>query len=483
MTKLMEKLAQECAQCAQALGEELGAMDVQVSESKKAMIFLLELRLSCVEIVLTKKNSVTCPIGTLFARVYPRKNRPLFLHLYELMDEDDFRCCYFPFNHSTEQLRLSFSVLADLLRELLPRADAMAMDDALYEPCFAAKCAAIAAYAKEDVAPLREYLTEEEIQTWLFAQWGEYYEMFAQLMPFTRSDAYTAFVAGDMDKALKKYRPQAEKGKLEPYFVRLYSFLHTAEAYTFQPIPPECAELMQAATYGNSNDEGKLLLVTAAFCYLAVLVAEWLIAGVTYLILGQGASFYPLDWLMVFLLPLGSAAFGCVALRRKFIPLVFRDKAEKVANIDRMVNRKGWDVVATTLTVLMTAAVLFFGFLFVAANPRFYTDRMVWDDAAKFPLLNPVTYAYEDIEQVYYIEGRINDFDELVERGSYVLVFADGTAIDMDASISVKETEEHVLPLLDPYIDEVITCPTDVELAKQYDKSVDDFFGYNDVAW
>ena len=53
----------------------------------------------------------------------------------------------------------------------------------------------------------------------------------------------------------------------------------------------------------------------------------------------------------------------------------------------------------------------------------------------------------------------------------------------MDASISVKETEEHVLPLLDPYIDDVITYPTDVELAKQYDKSVDDFFGYNDVAW
>lgn len=483
MAKLMEKLAQECAQYAQALGEELGAMDVQVSESKKAMIFLLELRLSCVEIVLTTKNSVMCPIGTLFARVYPQKNRPLFLHLYELMDEDDFRCCYFPYNHSSEQLHLSFTALADLLRELLPRAEAMALDDALYEPCFAEKCAAIAAYAKEDVAPLREYLTEEEIQTWLFAQWGEYYEMFAQLMPFTRSDAYTAFVAGDMDKALKKYRPQAEKGKLEPYFVRLYSFLHTAEAHTFQPIPPECAELMQAATYGNSNEEGKLLLVTAAFCYLAVLVAEWLIAGVTYLILGQGASFYPLDWLMVFLLPLGSAAFGCVALRRKFIPLVFRDKAEKVANIDRMANSKGWDVVATTLTALMTAAVLFFGFLFVAANPRFYTDRMVWDAADKFPLLNPVTYAYEDIEQVYYIEGRINVFDELVERGSYVLVFADGTAIDMDASISVKETEEHVLPLLDPYINEIITYPTDVELAKQYDKSVDDFFGYNDVAW
>ena len=46
MAKRMEKLALACAQCAQALGEELGAMDMQVSESKKAIIFFLELRLS-----------------------------------------------------------------------------------------------------------------------------------------------------------------------------------------------------------------------------------------------------------------------------------------------------------------------------------------------------------------------------------------------------------------------------------------------------
>ena len=483
MSKLMDKLVSECTQCAQAFSEELDAVDFLVSENKKTVSIFLELRLSCVEIVLTKKNSITCPIGTLFARVYPRKNRPLFLHLYELMDENDFRCCYFPFNHSSEQLHLSFSALADLLRELLPRAEAMALDDALYEPCFAAKCAAIAAYAKDDVAPLREYLTEEEIQTWLFAQWGEYYETFAQLMPFTRSDAYTAFVVGDMDKALKKYRPQAEKGKLEPYFVRLYSFLHTAEASTFRPMPPECAELMQAATYGNSNDEGKLLLVTALFCYLAVLVAEWLIVGVTYLVLGRGVAYYPLDWVFLLILPLLSSVFGSVALRRRFIPLVFRDEAECIARIDRLANGKVVNGAATVLTAVCTAAVLLFGFLFVAASPRFYTDRMTWDAADKFPLLNPVTYAYEDIEQVYYIEGRINVYGELVDRGSYVLVFADGTAIDMDASISVKETEEHVLPLLDPYTDEVITYPTDVELAKQYDKSVDDFFGYNGIAW
>ena len=483
MTKLMKKLALECAKCTQSLGEELGALDMRVSESKKAVIFSLELRLSCVEIVLTKKNSLMCPIGTLFARVYPQKNRPLDLHLYELMDEDDFRCCYFPYNHSPEQLQWSFAVLADLLRELLPRAEALVLDTALYEQCFAKKCAAIAAFADEDVAPLREHLTEEEIQEYLFVRWGEYYEMFAQLMPFTQSDAYVAFLIGDIDQALKKYRKQAEKGKLEPYFARLYSFLHTAEAHTFQPIPPGWNDWMQAATYSNGKDEGKLLLVTALFCYLVVLAVEWLIAGVTYLVLGQEAVYYPMDWVFLFILPLGSAVFGGVALRRRFIPLVFRDDAEKMASIDALCNGGPINVIANVLATLITVAVLFFGFVSTGATARFYTDRMVWDNAAKFPLLNPVTYAYEDIEQVYYVEGRINAFGELVERGSYVLVFKDGSAVDLDGNLTEQQTVEHVLPLLESYVDEVITCPTDVELAKQYGKSVDDFFGYNDIAW
>ena len=481
MAKRMEKLALECAQCTQTLGEELGAMDMQVSESKKAIIFFLELRLSCVEIVLTKKNSMMCPVGTLFARVYPRKNRPLFLHLYELMDEDDFRCCYFPYNHSSEQLQLSFAVLADLLRELLPRAEAMALDDALYEPCFAEKCAAIAACAGEDVAPLREYLTEEEIQAWLFAQWGEFYETFSQLLPFTQSDAYAAFVAGDMDKALKKYRPQAEKGKLEPYFQRLYAFLQTEQARTFAPLPEDCgAVYLQGREQQYGVKEGGRLLAVCGIMYAVLMPLYLLIAGGIYALLCHGAAYAPFDWVFVAILPLLPALFGALSLRRRLFPLLFRKDAERWMAQDELENSTVTNTVCHVLFGLTAAACLFFAVVFTLAAPRFYTDRMVWDDAAKFPLLNPVTYAYEDVEQVYYIEGRINDFGDLVERGSYVLVFTDGTAIDMDGSLTVEQTTQKVLPLLDPYINEIITFPTDVDLAKHYGKSVDDFFGYDE---
>ncbi len=484
MAKRIEKLALECAECTQALGEELGALDVHVSESKKAVIFFLELRLSCVEIVLTKKNSLMCPVGTLFARVYPQKNRPLSLHLYELMDEEDFRCSYFPYNHSPEQVRLSFAVLADLLREVLPRAEEMAVDNGLYEQRMAEKCALLADYAKEDIAPLREHLTEEEIQIYVFAEWGEFYETFAQLLSFTQSDAYAAFVAGDIDKALKKYRPQAEKGKLEPYFQRLYAFLQTERARTFAPLPEACgAVYLQGREQQYGLKEGARLLAVLGILYVVFLPLFYLIAGGIYAAFCRGAAYAPFDGVFVAILPLLPALFGALSLRRRLFPLLFRKDAERWMAQDELENSSATNTVCHVLFGLTTVACLFFTVLFTLAVPRFYADRMVWDDAAKFPFLNSTTYAYEDIEQVYYIEGRINDFDELVERGSYVLVFEDGTAVDLDGSLSAEQTEEHVLPLLDPYIGDIVTYPTDVALAEQYDKSADDFFGYNEVVW
>ena len=69
MAKLIDTLVAECARCVQTMGEEMDAVDMLVSESKKAVLFSMELRLCRIEFVLTVKNSMPCPKGTLFARI------------------------------------------------------------------------------------------------------------------------------------------------------------------------------------------------------------------------------------------------------------------------------------------------------------------------------------------------------------------------------------------------------------------------------
>lgn len=480
----MNKITAECARCVQSFGEELSAMNTLVTESKKAVIFNVELRLCRIEFVLTTKNSVMCPVGTLFARIFPQKNRSLSLHLYELMGEDDFRCSYFPYNCSPEQVQLSFSVLSAMVREILPGVEQLALDSQRYDALLAEKCAVLAEYANVETDTLRVHLSETELQQYLFDEWGEFYETFAQLLPFTQSDAYSAFVAGDIAKALKKYRKSAKKGNLPPYFERLYAFLQTPQAHTFRPLPQECgAQYLQGREQQYGTKGGLHLLAAMGVLYPLLMLLFYLIAGGVYALVSAGASYMPFDGVFIAILSLLPAVFGALSLRRWLFPRLFRKGAERWLAQDELENSVTVNKVCHFLFGLTAAIGLFFVTVFTLSATRFYTDRMVYDDGSRFPLLNPVTYAYEDVDQVYYIEGRINTFDELVERGSYVLVFEDGTVIDLDSSVSVAQTEKYVLSLLSPYIDGITTYATDLELAEHYGRNADEFFGYYKVTW
>lgn len=476
----MKNIVLACAEAVEAFGNRLGALDTYVVEGSKSLLFGVETRLSKIEFVYTLKGKAICPKSTLFVRLYPQKNRPLFLHLYELAREGDFRCTYFPMIESPERMGACFAVLAAMVEEYLPTLEALALDEAAYDARLSEKRQAVlrCANIKEEKVP-----DDPELAVDFWVTWEDFYESFAQLAFFTSYDGYTAFLQGNLAKAKKRYAKRAAKGDLLPYEQRLLAFLDTPEAAEYQPLPPECAGFLRAMTYGNGKEEGKLLLVTGSLCYGAALAVGWLIVGLVYLLCGRGTVYFPVDWPFFFLLPLLPAVFGAVALRRLCIPLVFRGEAERVAAVDALVNGKRASGIALVLTGLLTVAFLFFTLVLAACVPRLYTDRMVYDDAARFPLLNPATYAYADIDRVCYIEGRWNVYDELVERGSYVLIFTDGRVVDLDGALSVKDTEAYVLTYVVTNGTEISRYASDRELAAEYGKSPDEFFGYGDVAW
>ncbi len=476
----MKKIALACAIAADAFGKHLGALDTYVVEGNKSMLFGVETRLSKIEFVYTLKGRAVCPKSTLFVRLYPQKNRPLFLHLYELAREDDFRCTYFPMIASPEQMNVCFDTLSAIVEEYLPALEALALDETAYEARLSEKRKAIlrCANIQEEKVP-----QDPELAADFWVTWEDFYEQFAQLSFFTNYAGYTAFLQGNLAKAKKLYAKRAAKGDMLPYEQRLLAFLQTPAAAEFAPLPPACAALLEAQAFSNGKEEDKLLFVTGSLCYGVALAAGWLIVGAVYLLCGRGTVYFPVDWPFFFLLPLLPAMFGSVALRRLCIPLVFRGEAERVAAVDALVNGKRVSGIALMLTGLMTVAFLFFTLVFAACAPRLYTDRMVYDDAARFPLLNPVTYAYENVERVCYLEGRYNVYDELVERGSYVLIFTDGRVIDLDGTLSVKETETYVLTYVVTNETVISRYESDRDLAAEYGKDPEIFFGYGDVAW
>ena len=69
---------------------------------------------------------------------------------------------------------------------------------------------------------------------------------------------------------------------------------------------------------------------------------------------------------------------------------------------------------------------------------RFYEDHAVisiegiWDQRVE----------YDQVRQIYYIQGRYNDYGDLIHRPSYVILLQDGTAVDLDCTASLKEQKE-----------------------------------------
>ena len=89
--------------------------------------------------------------------------------------------------------------------------------------------------------------------------------------------------------------------------------------------------------------------------------------------------------------------------------------------------------------LLSIAVSIFFTIMILKNNVRFYDNKIAFDNKI---------YSYEDIDSVYYIESRYNDYDERIERGSYVILFGDKTSLDLDGYTSIEYAEKEILPLL-----------------------------------
>ncbi len=464
-----------CAMAVEAYAAQEGALETYVTEAKKSVIFSVVTRLSRLEFVLTTKSSVLCPPATLFVRIYPQKNRELSLHLCELTAPTDFRCTYFPYVESALRLEACFAALTAVLADYMPAVERLALDGDAYAAALTDKRQRVQRYA--GIAD-KDIPKDPEMQEAFWAQWDEFYETFAQIVRFTTHDGYCAFLAGRPQKAIKHYRKEAEKGQLSPYEERLYAFLHTPEAEEYHALPADCAPILEGREQQYGTRQGLELLLMLGVLYAVLAPLFLLLAWGLFAAFCRQAVYAPFDWVMALILPLLPALFGAISLRRWLYPKLFRKNTEQWLALDELENSPRVNRVCHWITGVLLVLCLYFNAVFTLCVPRVYADRLTYDDASAFPLLAPQTYAYEDLEQVCYIEGRYNAFDEFVDRPSYVLVFTDGRVIDLDSSLTVEETRERVLPLLLPYVDGVTSYDSDRALAETQGVTAEDLFGW-----
>ena len=98
-------------------------------------------------------------------------------------------------------------------------------------------------------------------------------------------------------------------------------------------------------------------------------------------------------------------------------------------------------------------------------NPRKENSFKYHNDENLLPTYTECNY--DDIENIYYIQSRYNEFGDRIQRASYVLDLNNGKLLDLDGYTTAKETEKELLPYLKSKGFKIIKLDSDKDLPKQ----------------
>ena len=429
----IEELKQEFMALCRPLADRPDVLHTEFEEGKRACIFTMLLRNTKIQLVYCWKWENIAPPSVLYCRVYLNKNVPLYLHLPELicaLGTQDFRACYYPCIENARRMDACFRALMAVVDDYIPQAEALAVsgqDNEIMERRF-------------EVDFWGKPLGQDD-QSW------HYYDPDARSIMetmdhlsecimvdrFTDNAAYRAFLTGDWEKSLEKYK-KLEKGGLSKYENDLCDFMSRPENRTFHAMPPECLAILdyRKIASGSLRDLGYMLLTAIPFgLFFCAIIA--LANG----ILARGTIFFWGPPPLCGLIPaLACGVLGYTLFQKPILRLM---KQYKQLDFAEMLDHHPK---ITKLAKVMFALILAGSMIFTISLPltavRFYEDHALLSEEGLWDL----RVEYGQISEIYYIQGRYNDYSDLIHRPSYVLLLQDGTAIDLDCTANVKKQKE-----------------------------------------
>lgn len=421
-------------------------------DGKKECAFFMLLYAIRVELVYSWKWDALAAPSVLFCRFYLNKGDGLFVHLPELLswlNAGDYRACYFPYIETPRRMECCFRALMEIVDAYIPAAEELVrsgqaenlMQQWLQSDFFddGEEPNTKWDYNDPEDRKLREEL-ERDFESVMVGR-------------HTDLDAYHAFLLGNWDRALKKYR-KMEKHGLSAYEQGLCRFMEDPKNRGFQPMPPECFALPDYRAFQSAKND--LLGIGLLWVPCSVLLCG-IIAAVNG-VLGRGTLFhFAMPAWFGTVLGIGPALFGYHAVFQPYILDWLRKK--KDLEFYSMLDHHP---TTNKIAVSFFGAIVLLSLGFCISTPqicdRFYDSYAICtrEDDSSF------RFGYDEITQIYYIRGRYNDNGDLVKRGSYVIVLRDGTCVDLDGNATEEEQEELVEALFSDF--QVIYVDSDRDL-------------------
>jgi len=405
-----------------------------IENDKKVCRYIIEFYRYIVEFRYVKKESVFFKVSSLYCIIKLKKNSQVYYHLPDIipyLPQKNLEPCYFGLIESEEKLESCFNSLVKVLESVLSQIDPFLSCEVDLRSHL------IEAYKK------LYGLKEGDIDFSKIDNPGEYDHKFFASLQNTRDGAifsryynfapYALLQKNKSQKALVKYEKLRLKDKLYKYEKCLIEYIQNPENDTSEVFNPQTDMGAEQKFVAFSSLVKAFLLVTAiasvAFCgFFAIL--NFILSRISVVHLSA-------PWYIGFLCAALCGVFGSIVFF-PYLPNKYYTK-KQMKEYSALFISKGLKTTCFLAFGASVIAAIVFTVLIARENVLFNEESINF---------NSNEYSYSQIYNVYYIKARYNEYDERIERGSYVILFDDKTSLDLDGYATVKYAKNNVLPLL-----------------------------------
>ena len=260
------------------------------------------------------------------------------------------------------------------------------------------------------------------------------------------SSAFINYIKGDAETAVKQLKKVKKKIGYETRTLMLWESGGMMELSDSSKLQEGLESYSKSGVVGADKKETvamflSWLVLTVLFSvgYLGLFFLLYAVENESAVYLMGPLYNFPYCIMAAFLSAIPTSYFT----RLWFYKRLFPKNYEKYCAIDQVNNGKGADNLIKGLLIVCVLCSLAGTVLFAKFGIKFMDDGFV--DNSKFLSVSGQYYEYEDIERIYYMPSRVNEFGETIEYPSYVIVLKNGREIDLYEYDEVERYEEPLL--------------------------------------
>ena len=461
---MTNSITQKFLNLCKSYSEKKEALYFSQETNQTESIFSISLNLIKIDFCFLMKGGLTNIYNTLYCRIYLNKTSPIYHHLPDIfaaLDIKEFEACYFPYIYTTAGMELCFKKLVNLLEKYLDTITENITNGKLNDSHLLEEYIAIFSL-KDELAKL-DQIGEDRSYTEFFLGLQKWRNT-SMITRFTTWRPYSLFLLGKREKSLLSYKKLQNKNDfLFAYEKALIRFIESDESENFSPIDEDCFYFKTYLELTQFSPSFLKYPLTVFIIFSIIFCSAFAICN---LILSKDSVFFlSAPWYNGFLPAALCSIFGSISFRRTLYRTIEKkSKRDRLLDMDKMVNSKKINIFAHTLFVLVVAFSIFASVMILCYPVTLYEDSFKFPDPEKTFVYN--TYKYQEIDSLYYIKSRYNDFGDRINRPSYVIKMRDGMIYDLDMAADNKTMEKKIIPFIKSKGFEPIILDSDKQLPK-----------------